>query len=117
MTIKEMKSIVDQCDFPDYSFKVDVDGRGEIYLRASYMDRDTVTNKPEIQWTRKWLLSPEQLPSEIVQTAFKCIITSHEHRVREWFTFKKHPVYCPHFDVEGLIELCEQKRFALRAKE
>lgn len=116
MTIEEIKAVVKNCDFPNYTFIVDTDGRGEMYLRAEYWEADTETFQESKQVTRRWFLNPFQTESEITQTAFKCVITSMEHRVREWFKYKGESVYSPHFDVNALVEICRAKRFVHREK-
>ena len=61
-----------------------------------------------LHWTtRKWLLSPHMTKSEIIQTAFKCILAAEEHEAREKFLYKGKSVFGPHFDVDKLHELCE----------
>lgn len=117
MNVEKIEQIISYCTYPDYSFEVQTDGRGEIYLFAHYMEPDTVTGVREIQRTRRWFLSPYMTESEIVRTAFKCIITSREHRVREHFKFSGQPVFSPHFDVMALLELCQKGRFEKRPKE
>ena len=114
MTFEQIQAVIANCSFPEYSFRVWVDGRGEMYLQASYFETDTVTGKLEEQKTRRWFLSPEMTRSEVVQTAFKCIITSKEHSTREWFKYMDAPVFSPHYDIDALVDLCEQKRFDTR---
>lgn len=108
-----MEVVID-CAFPDYDFKVEIDGRGATYLQASYEEPDTVTGNVEKQVTRRWFLSPQMTRSEVVQTVFKCVMTSMEHRVREWFSYKSQPVFSPHFDVDELHSLCAAGYFARR---
>lgn len=91
--------------FEDYCFEVR-EGHGGVFLQASYSEADTYGGHQEIQKTRKWLLSPGMTDSEIVQTAFKCVLTSMEHRAREHFTYKGARVFAPHYDVEDLVALC-----------
>lgn len=107
--IEMAKEYVADCKFPEYAFEIKVDGRGAVYLHAFYAEQDTVTSLPAIQYTRRWFLSPEMTKSEIVSTAFKCVMTSMEHRTREWFTYKKRAVYMPHYDVDKLYEICEDR--------
>lgn len=114
MNPAQMREVVDMCNFPEYKFLVRIDGRGEIYLQGEYEEPDTVTGELEKQLTRRWFLSPEMTKSEIVQTVFKCVMTSMEHRVREWFKFEGSPVYCPHFDVDALKKLCDENKFVYR---
>lgn len=49
---------------------------------------------------RKWYISDHMTKSEIVQTAFKAVLTAMEHEARESFTFKGVPVCDPHLDLE-----------------
>lgn len=114
MTFDEIVDVVCLCNYPEYAFHVERDGRGEMYLQAEYYEADTVTRDPMRQMTRRWFLSPKMTHSEIAQTAFKCIMTSMEHRAREWFTYKGRPVYGPHFNVEALVAICDANKFEER---
>lgn len=107
-TLSELKSWVCQCDYPEYTFEVNADGRGAIYLQAMYLERDIHTEKLEPQFTRRWFLSPEMVKSEVVATCFKCILTSMEHRTREHFTYRGKRIYGPHFDVDALHSIADQ---------
>ena len=86
MGFSEIRVIVAQCNYPGYMIDVYRDGRGEMFLQAYYREPDVVTGQHERQVTRRWFISPEMTKSEIVQTVFKCVLTSMEHRTREWFT-------------------------------
>lgn len=105
-TKEEIREIINQCSFWDYKFNLEVDGRGAIYLQASYDEADVDTGVTEKQCTRRWFISPEMSKSEIVQTVFKCALTSMEHRTREWFKYKGRSVFGPHFNVDVLYEAC-----------
>lgn len=96
-------------EFKDYVFVV---GRADnrCHLQATYEEPDIYTGNVEQQTTRKWLLSPWMTDSEIVQTAFKCCLTSMEHRTREAFKYKDARIFGPHFDVEDLVTLCKNGR-------
>lgn len=102
MKIDEITVIVGACKFPDYTFNVWEDHRGAWYLQGSYREPDTVTSVWEVQKTRRWLLSPEMTKSEVVATAFKCVMTSQEHKAREWFTWEGVAIFQPHQDVDQL---------------
>jgi hypothetical protein len=93
------------CEFPDYMFLICRSSSGCIFLQASYNEKDTGTGVIERQHTRRWLLSPEMVKSEVVATAFKCVLTSMEHRTREWFLYKGKPIYHPHYDVDKLAAI------------
>jgi len=107
--VEQARIYVAHCDYPGYAFYVKEDARGAVYLQAAYSEADTLTGKVEVQLTRKWFLSPEMVKSEIVATAFKCIMTSMEHRTREWFTYRQRAIYQPHYDVDKLHEICEER--------
>lgn len=54
---------------------------------------------------RKWYVSSYSTPSEVVQTAFKAVMTALEHEVRETFQYKRKSIFAPHFDVDVLAEM------------
>lgn len=114
MNTQEIEALLAQVEFENYSFNV-FDQEGHMYLQASYPEADIVTNVVEIQKTRKWLLSPFMTKSEIVQTAFKCCITSMEHRTREAFKYRGKRIFGPHFDVDALWWMCKDGEFDVRA--
>lgn len=97
--------------FLGYVFIVGKDQNRE-YLQAKYMDADSYTKRQEWQYTRKWLLSPTMTDSEIIQTAFKLCMTSFEHRCREGFLYQGARIFGPHFDVNDLVNLCEDRENA-----
>lgn len=104
------KAIVAFCSYPEYTLTVSTSRTGAVYLQASYFEADTLTGEKEIQSTRRWSLSPAMSKSEIVATAFKCVLTSMEHRTREWFLYNGRAVYQPHYDVDSLWDICEQRQ-------
>lgn len=112
--IEQVQDVVQCCTFKDYTFTVKVDGRGAWYLQGSYLEEDVDTGKWETQVTRRWFLSPAMTRSEIVQTVFKCALTSMEHRTREFFRYRGKAVFGPHFDVEALWQLCAEQRLDRR---
>jgi len=101
--------IVGECVFPRYTFNVKQSSTGYTYLQAEFDETDTVTGKLERQFTRRWPISPEMTRSEIVATAFKCIVTSKEHEAREWFTYKNAAIYQPHYNVDDLLAVCGKR--------
>ena len=105
MNIEEAKSILkDLVYYPEYKFIAMIDGRGEMFLQAMYFEEDIYTKEDVGQFTRRWFISPEMSKSELVQTAFKCVMTSMEHRVREHFLYSGRRVFGPHFDIDDLYE-------------
>jgi len=110
MTLDEMRDVVAVCSFglpSPYTFHVR-EAHGGIMLSATYIDPDVFSKKPEIQYTRQWRLSPDMTKSEVVQTVFKCCVTSAEHRTREAFLYRGRRVFGPHFNVDDLWAACTQ---------
>jgi hypothetical protein len=105
MTLDQMHEAVAWCSFPGYSLTITADARGTFTLQGRYMEDDVTTGKPTMQYTRRWLVSPNATVSEVVQTALKCVLTSAEHRVREHFLYKGKAIFHPHYDVDVLLKL------------
>ena len=119
LTLTQVREIVSKCTFTpygaqQYDFRV-TESSGRWYLQAHHSTLDMQTRKGKEEFsTRKWLLSPHMTDSEIVQTVFKCCITSAEHEAREGFQYKGYSVFGPHYDVEALVDLCERRAFDAR---
>lgn len=96
--------------FPGYTFKVVRPGWPVApYLQAEFMApcNHNPDGPLEVQRTRKWQLSPHMTKSEVVQTAFKCVLTSLEHEAREQFKYRDAAIFGPHFDVDDLVDLVQ----------
>lgn len=111
MSFSLAREVLDRCKFEDYVFFLAEEGK-RLWLQVRYLepDVDGRTDEPEIQHGRKWLISRHATPSELVQTAFKAVMTSMEHRAREHFLYRGERVFGPHFDVEQLVVLCRTRR-------
>jgi hypothetical protein len=94
---------LEEVSFPGYRFRV---GRiAGAFLQVVYDEPDVEDGEPATQHGRKWYVSRNATRGEIVQTALKAVLTSHEHRVREHFTWRGARLFGPHFDLEQLAEL------------
>jgi hypothetical protein len=109
MNFHELRNVITQIQFPDYIFVVGESSHGFTYLQGVYEEADTITGEMETQYTRRWALSPMMTKSEVVATAFKCVMTSAEHRVREHFLYQNKAIYQPHHDVDKLLEICDER--------
>jgi hypothetical protein len=114
MNLKKANQLLELVTYPEYVITATEDGRGEMYLQASYMEADIYTEKPALQQTRRWFISPHMTKSELVQTAFKCIMTSMEHRVREHFKYRDALVFGPHFNVDDLCKVAKKRKLDRR---
>lgn len=103
-----LESVVSEIDAGEYTFEIRDKGGNpdEMFLMAHYPEADIISREVATQTTRKWYISPHATKSEVVQTAFKCIITSMEHRAREMFKYRGKRVFGPHFDVDVLWNVC-----------
>jgi len=116
MNKQEIEGILKDVSFYDHEFHV-VEKGDILYLQMSYYEPDAenvLDSEQKLQKTRKWYLSPWATKDEIIQTAFKAAITSMEHRTREWFRYKGMSIFGPHFNIDKLVEICEQKELSLR---
>lgn len=83
-----------------------------ILIRARYLDADIYTGKEEMQYTAWASISIQSGLSRVVSGAMKLALTSAEHRCREAFTFKGRRVFGPHFAIEDLYDLCQDREDA-----
>lgn len=98
--IRQVHEILADVKYLDWTFFVGADGP-RLYLQAAFDANGE-------HWTgRKWLLSPHMTRSEIVQTAFKAVMTAMEHEVRELFFYKSKAIFGPHYDVDALVTICD----------
>lgn len=115
MHIDQAKAILADVQFPGFKFQLHGDFTGTTYLAAIFSAPDPDDLSIWLpQTTRKWLLSQHMVKSELVQTAFKCVLTCVEHEAREHFKFQGAPVFGPHFDVDRLVQLCHQNATEVR---
>ena len=114
MNKDEMMAALAEVRCDNYHFKIAEKGE-VLYLQAEYKEPDVYSGDPAIQHTRKWMLSSHMTKSEFIQTCFKLVMTSYEHRARESFMFRGRRVFGPHIDIEVLHALCDQTE--IRAPE
>lgn len=108
--MKDNYDAIDDVKFRDWTFLVFED-----CLQVEFMAPDPETGKPALQRSRKWMLSRHMTRGEVVQTAFKAVLTALEHEAREDFTYKGEVIFGPHLDVEALVGFCQQNKPLMRA--
>lgn len=113
MTLDDIKGmnrlwdIVSKCQFEDWTLYVGREAMGgRPYLQVRFVAPCNTTGEIKPQHGRKWFLSYHMSKSEVVQTAFKAVLTAMEHEVREKFLYRGAAIFCPHFNVDHLVELC-----------
>lgn len=108
-----MVELLFHIEFDDWKFIVGLDGavapqRPYLQIEAKGPCADSGVLKA---WkSRKWFLSYHMTKSEIVQTAFKAVMTAVEHEARENFRYKGEAIFSPHYDVDALLVLCREGR-------
>lgn len=98
MTPEQVAEILGAISYRDWIFRLGYDGP-RLFLQVVFKAGN------EWQRGRKWLLSPHMTKSELVQTAFKAVLTAEEHEAREHFRYMGAVIFGPHFDVDRLAEL------------
>lgn len=108
INVHQINTLLSDVKFDNYVFRVTGNfTRGTLtYLQATFWTTDIKDGSIQKQTSRKWLLSPHMMPSEVVQTALKCALTAVEHEARERFTYKGLAIFGPHFDIETLVAAC-----------
>lgn len=111
-----LRAVADRCSFHGFTFEVS-SNEFECCLRIVCFDGTcNVTGEPTSWKGRKWPLSHYATDGEVVQTAFKAVMTALEHEARERFTYRGVSVFDPHYDIEKLVELRKQPD-ALKERE
>lgn len=110
-----IKALLKDIAFRDWKFNFGLKNRTP-YLQIIFEDACHFGGPKELQHCRKWMLSYHMTDSEIVQTAFKAVMTAVEHETRELFKFKSARVYQPHFDVHALVEFARSGNISIRPK-
>ena len=103
-TIESITSIVENCEFNDWMFRVGVSNDNTPYLQVLFKDKDRITGVEEIQRCRKWQLSYHMVNSEVVRTAYKAVEAAMLHEVQEAFKYRGARIFNPHVDLDALAE-------------
>lgn len=104
MTLDEMAELCGRITFP--KMLIVVRTKNDVpYLQITARGQCNTTGE-DVDWNgRKWMLSEHMTPGEIVQTAFKAIMTAVEHETREQFRYFGQPIFDPHYDIDALVAL------------
>ena len=75
------------------------------YIQIQCLNGIDVKTGASVSWTsRKWMLSPHMVKSEVVRTIYKAYVTAVMHEADELFTYKGVAIYSPHYDVDNLVD-------------
>jgi hypothetical protein len=105
MTRIDATRILEDVSFAGWGFRV-LNDNSQLILQVVFRAACARTGEDTACSGRKWRLSPHMTKSEVVQTAFKAILTAVEHETREKFLYRGQSIFGPHFNVDKLVELC-----------
>ena len=102
LTLDYVKALLSRITYPGLTFDV-LERTGEFYLRVQCLDGTCNVTGDPCSWNgRKWLLEKSMTDGEVVQTAFKAVITALEHEAREQFKFLGESIFDGHYDIYKL---------------
>lgn len=107
MTKEDFQNIIDSISYKNFKFRIG-EKNGVYFLQVLFDAPDNYTGVIEEQRCRKWQLSTFMVPSEVVRTAYKAVLAAEEHEVGENFRYKGELIYCPHIDVEAMVEIARR---------
>ena len=109
-TVDKVKEVLSHITYKNWWFIVETKNDG-FYLQIAFMGPDADDSgggRVIEQHGRKWLISPYMTKNELIQTAFKAILTAEEHEVRENFMYNGKRILGPHIDVDVLWKVCDK---------
>ena len=115
--LEDFLLIIQRITFPGMGLRLE-QRSGEIFLSVVCPEGKNNETGAEEPWSgRKWLLQRHMTNSEVVQTAFKAILTAHEHEARELFLYRGQPVMMGHFDLEQVATLLANRALLIDRRE
>jgi len=103
LSLEDVKDILLHVSFQDWEFLVERSGNGFL-IQAAFDAPDNSIHAGPItrQKTRKWYQSAHSTKDEVVKTCLLCVLTAHEHEIREIFKYQGVPLFHPHTSIDAL---------------
>lgn len=114
LTLERLQKIIEKAEFKKLKFNCSESQNGFL-IWVSGDENCAYSSGKFYQEGRKWFIPSDAKRSFVIQTAFKAVATWQEHEAREHFKYKGARIYGPHFKVDELVNLCEQR--ALKAEK
>lgn len=109
LTLDNIKDLISKCKYEDWELLVKLDDTRPYLQVYAPNGKDSVTGGP-LPWTgRKWMLSYNMVPNEIISTAYKAVMAAMEHEVRECFRYRGVSIFSPHIDPDVLVDVVNKK--------
>jgi hypothetical protein len=107
-----IKTLLRDIKFNDWVFRVGSMGDGH-FIQCAFMAQDNMSRDRAVIWQkgRKWYVSPYAIDQEIIQTAFKAVVSAVEHETREQFIYRGVPIFNPHIDLDALVAAAQVTAF------
>jgi len=104
MSRERLQTILDRIKCLDRQFVLHEQG-DNFTVCVTYWENNVDTGHHEKQESRRWLIKHNACETEIVDTAFACVMRSYDHVVQEHFMYDGYRVFSPHFDLQQRIEM------------
>lgn len=116
-TLDEITKIVEKITYKEgWSITVRCLPKERPFIQVVFQGADETTGKIEEQKCRKWYLSCHMTTTEIVYTALKAIQAAEDHETREFFKYIGVRIANPHFSVEDIVDMVNQKKLGEDAR-
>lgn len=105
MGIDEMSEIISQIKYKsDWKFRLITKGDGFLF-QITFMEKDLTSESEdlEMQFCRKWYISPYSTVSEVISTAYKAVQAAELHEIGERFKYRGKMIFNPHMNYDELV--------------
>ncbi|HMP50425.1 MAG TPA: nucleoside 2-deoxyribosyltransferase domain-containing protein [Candidatus Melainabacteria bacterium] len=109
LKLDDVRAIIDDLECKNLAFNLE-ETRSGFLLWISTEEKCAYTDVDTVQHGRKWFIARELKKSEVIQTIFKAVMTWQEHEAREHFKYQGHRIFGPHFKVDELVALCQERK-------
>ena len=111
--LTRVTGLVSSTTFPGYRFQVTGSWvTGLITVHVEYEEADVMSGVEETQHGRRWIIEHDATDMAVIQTCFKALLTSLEHRARENFTYDGRAILQPHYDLNTLMAISPARSLA-----
>jgi len=113
-------NVIARINFPGYQFYPQClanDEPGLVTVHVQYEEKDVMSGVKETQHGRRWIIEDDATDMAIIQTCFKALMTSLEHRARENFTVDNKAIMQPHYTLDDILEIAPERTVEAEAIE
>lgn len=111
LTNRDLESIIADISIGDLKILLKYDDSRPYIQICCEHGIDAKTGQSTSWTSRKWMLSPHMVKSEVVRTAYKAYITAVLHEADEVFQYRQVSIYSPHANVDVLVDVLGKKTY------